>query len=195
MFNMWGPSSAEHVLFAINDRHIRIQIQNLNKYKTCSGLDGPRRLPSEDFTSTRVRLLFQFVDDRSQNFSNLTSNYVGKRSDLLTWMKWDTPSVSKYWATTAPEETILFTCNNSFVDFKEEICFLFHFFFHLELVPFLLHKKHCIGVWVDRLGAEIFVFLLKLFFAKKTLSVPLFLMSQIQTPLQHTVRRTWSLTI
>ena len=121
-------------------------------------------------------------------------NWYRTKSDLLTWMKWDTPSVSKYWATTAPEETILFTCNNSFVDFKEEICFLFHFFFHLEPVPFLLHKKHCIGVWVDRLGAEIFVFLLKLFFAKKTLSVPLFLMSQIQTPLQRTVRRTWVLT-
>ena len=50
--------------------------------------------------------------------------------------------------------------------------FFISFSFYLELVPFLLHKEHCIGVWVDRLGAEIFVFLLKLFFAKKNLVRP-----------------------
>ena len=81
----------------------------------------------------------------------------------------------------------------SFCRFWGRNMFFPFLFFHLELVPFLLHKEHCIGVWVDRLGAEIFVFRFELIFTKKTLSVPLFLMSQIQTPLQHTVRRTWSL--
>ena len=34
-------------------KHFETKMSN----RTCSGLDGPLRLPSEDFTSTRVRLL------------------------------------------------------------------------------------------------------------------------------------------
>ena len=56
----------------------------------------------------------------------------------------------------------------SFCRFVGRIVFIFIFLsFYLELASFLLHKEHCIGVWVDRLGAEIFVFRFEWIFAKK----------------------------